>query len=134
MLNHSWTSGSHKCLERDCRWGFRRGSVWELYNRHGLAPREMEEFLHRLQTALFPVSLCFTQSLGIGVELHIPRGHPKLFFGLNEQVIIGYLNQSNAASQSSFESCCPQNYGIMESPELDPQGSSSSTFGPAQTP
>lgn len=38
-----------------------------------------------------PLSFCFTQSLGIGVELYLPRGHPTAFLGLNEQVIIRYL-------------------------------------------
>lgn len=60
-------------------------------SRQGLAPGHMAEFLHRLQTVLSPMSLCFTQSLGIGVELYLPRGHPTAFLGLNEQVIIRYL-------------------------------------------
>lgn len=58
-------------------------------SRQGLAPRPMQR--HRLQTTLSPVSLCVTQSLRAGVELYLTRGHPKLFFGLNEQVIVGYL-------------------------------------------
>lgn len=44
-------------------------------SRQGLAPGHMAEFLHRLQTVLSPVSLCFTQSLGIGVEPSLRSSH-----------------------------------------------------------
>lgn len=96
VLNHTWTSVS---LDLISAWKETVGGilgeaeqqcVGALF-RHSLAPRQMAELLHRLQTTLSSVSLGFIQSFGIEVELHLPRGHPKLFFGLNEQVIIGYL-------------------------------------------